>query len=514
MSNKHPRLMTALTIPELQDRIALHERRIADTLAPYDPVTATLAWFDTLRAIEDCINLPHHDWSSEETLAALYALPVMGILHQPDKLQQTRDMLATEFTEPFANRFVQLVMRAAAIGMSFGGHGFLDVSAGFMTVRSMIGYLMSRRRHMVGMLHALPHLCRGRTTVDPLDTLNLFLPAIEIDALSLVGAEQALLIKASAARLGLGENATPNYALLDPLFLEPERSKITEMPTTEAGAAILARRETLAPDRLFSAAELRNDILMMEAAYAEFDLSGTEFAAAADFVRRLSRDHIERDFWIAIRPQSLRELFDSCALPEPLRRALVHDKARFSACLSTYAPFVLVDGMYRTTVTLLSRFIYHWRAVTLDRRKRYQIRTGFIFEAAVASELREQGFAVQDITRINRHEFDVVTVRDGVIWNIQCKNNFLDLERLEADPARFAKYNAMLVRGYERALAKERRREDVLTAKLENTRIEHMLVARFPVVTDNPRVVPFSRISQFSEIANEVVHALDASDLT
>jgi len=506
--------MTALTVPELEQRVALNEGRIAQTLAPYDPVTATLAWFDTLRAIEDCINLPHHNWSDDQVLPGLYAQPVMGMIHQPAKLQETRDMLAKEFTEPFANRFLQLLVRGAAIGMSFGGHGLVHVSAGFTTVGSMIGYLMSRRRHMVGMLHALPHLCRGRIKVDPLDTLNLFLPAIEMDALSLVGAEQALLVKASAARLGLGENATPDYALLDPLFLEPERSKITEMPTTEAGARILARRETLAPDRLFSAAELRNDILMIEAAYAEFDLSGTDFAAAADFVRRMSRDHIERDFWIAIRPQALRRLFDRCALPEPLRRALVHDEPRFSACLSTYAPFVLVDGMYRTTVTLLSRFMYHWRAVTLDRRKRYQIRTGFIFEAAVASKLREQGFDVQDITRINRHEFDVVTVRDGVIWNVQCKNNFLDLERLEADPARFAKYNAMLVRGYERALAKERRRENVLTAKLDNTRIEHMLVARFPVVTDNPRVVPFSRIGRFSEIADEVALAPDASHLT
>jgi hypothetical protein len=451
MTHHDPDLMTALTVPELEHRVALHERRIAETLAPYDPVTATLAWFDTLRAIEDCINLPHHNWSDDAALRSLYAQPVMGMIHQSARLRATRDMLAEEFTEPFANRFLQLMMRGAAIGMSFGRHGLVHVSAGFTTVGSMIGYLMSRRRHMVGMLHALPHLCRGRTKVDPLDTLNLFLPAIEMDALSLVGGEQALLIKASAARLGLGENAAPDYALLDPMFLEPERSRITEMPTTEAGMTILARRETLATDRLFSAAELRDDILMMEAAYAEFDLTGTDFAVAADFVRRLSRDHIERDFWIAIRPQALRKLFDHCALPEQLRRALVHDEARFSACLSTYAPFVLVDEMYRTTVTLLSRFMYHWRAVTLDRRKRYQIRRGFIFEAAVASELQEQGFDVQDITRINRHEFDVVTVRDGVIWNVQCKNNFLDLERLEADPARFAKYNAMLVRGYERA---------------------------------------------------------------
>ena len=89
--------------------------------------------------------------------------------------------------------------------------------------------------------------------------------------------------------------------------------------------------------------------------------------------------------------------------------------------------------------------MYHWRAVSLDGGKRYQIRAGFIFEHAVADALERQGFAVQDITRINRHEFDVVTIRDGTIWNVQCKNNFLDLGKLERDPARFARYNRNLV---------------------------------------------------------------------
>lgn len=500
MTNKN--LMTAFTVSELQRRITLHERRIAQTLAPFDPKTATLAWFETLRAIEDCINLSFHDWHDESELRGLFALPVMGILTQPEKLRTTWDLLAKEFTGPFANRFTQLLTRGAAIGISFAAHDLTHIASGFTTVGSMIGYLMSRRRHMVGMLHALPLLCRGRVEVQPLDTFNLFLPLIEMDALSLVGAEQALLVKAAMARLGIQKDAPPEYALLDPMFLEPERSRITEMPATEAGDAILASRERLAPDRLFSAAELRNDILTMEAAYAEFDLSGTNFAIAADLVRRLSKDYIERDFWIVICPSVLAKLFNEYGLPDSLRGALVNNDARFSACLSTFAPLVLVDGMYRSTVTLLSRFMYHWRAVSLDKMKRYQIRTGFIFETAVADEIRRQGFEVQEITRINRHEFDVVTLRDGVIWNVQCKNNFLDLERLEGDPARFAKYNAILVRSYGRALSKEGRREHVLAGKLGNGRIEHILVSRFPVVTDNPRLIPFSRIGQFGQVAD------------
>jgi hypothetical protein len=156
-------------------------------------------------------------------------------------------------------------------------------------------------------------------------------------------------------------------------------------------------------------------------------------------------------------------------------------------------------------VSLLSRFIYYWRSRCLDRSKRYQIRTGFIFEKAVADALERQLFAVQKITRINRHEFDVVTFRDGMIWNVQCKNNMTNLAWIEADPKRFARYNRNLVLAYERALAKERNREGVLTAHLGNDAVEHMLVSRFPVVTDNSRIVVFSQIDGFATRADAIL---------
>ena len=40
---------------------------------------------------------------------------------------------------------------------------------------------------------------------------------------------------------------------------------------------------------------------------------------------------------------------------------------------------------------------------------------------------------------INRQEFDVVTLRNNVIGNVQCKNNFVDLERVDSDAVAFAR---------------------------------------------------------------------------
>lgn len=491
---------TSLEDSELRRLIAEGERRIAEALAPYEPISATLAWFDTLRAIEECINFLTFEWEDEDLELSLYGLPVLGVLTDHARLASVRSSLAAQFGENFAIRFTQLLIRGASIETAFAAYGLTEVAACFVTVGSMIGYLMSRRRHFVALLHALPLLCRGRQVVVPLDTFKLFLPTVELQGLPLVGAHQARLINASRQKLGL-DAATPlGLVMLDPMFLEPERSRITEVPLTDAGWQMLDAREPLASDRLFSAAELRNDIVAMEAAYAEFDLAGTEFESAAVLVRRLSRDFADRDFWIVIQPDALEALSRELRLSIALRAALIHSSPSYMGCLSTYAPLVLVGGVYRSTVTLLSRFMYYWRAVSLDRRKRYQIRAGFIFEQAVAHELAKQGFAIQDITRINRHEFDVVTVRDGTVWNVQCKNNFLDLERLAADPPRFAKYNRNLVRSYERALSKERDREHVLAARLSTDDVRHMVVSRFPVVTDNPRIVPFSRIGQFEAI--------------
>ncbi len=488
--------------------------RIAADLGRYEPISAALAWLDTLRAIEDCINLVTVDWNDPVFERSLFGLRVPQLFHDPRPLAALRPWLIARFSENFANRFCNLMVQATSIAIAFASNGHTDIARELATVGDAIGYFQSRRRHFVALLQSLPVLCRGKQVVAPLDTLNIFLPIIEFQALQIVGAQHALLIETARNRLGLPAEKSLELAMLDRLFLEPERSRITEVPITDEGLAILATKEHQPADRLFSAAELRNDIITIEAAYAEFDLAGTAFAHAASLIRQLSRDFIDRDFWIAIEPTALETLLEEVSAPAALRAALLRPAGSYVAALESYSPFVLIGGTYRSTVSLLSRFLYHWRSRCLDRLKRFQIRTGFIFEQAVAADLEAQGFAVQEITRINRHEFDVVTLRDGAIWNVQCKNNFIDLDRVEADPKLFARYNRGLVGAYERALTKERNREDVLKTHLGVETIHHMVVSRFPVVTDNSRIVPYSRIDCFAARADALINGRDQASET
>lgn len=197
--------------------------------------------------------------------------------------------------------------------------------------------------------------------------------------------------------------------------------------------------------------------------------------------------------------------FDSLAersgLPTSVRRRLVHSGGDYVSSTNAYAPFVELGDSYLSTVTLLSRFVYHWKSVCLNRVRRFQVRSGFIFEGSVKTALTEQGFTVTDVKRINRKEFDVVAVLNDVIYNVQCKNNLVDLSHVEADAERFARYNRQLDRYYARALRKEEAREHLLIGKLGFSKVRHVVVSRFPVATTNPRVVPYSRIDRLRAMA-------------
>ncbi len=497
----------AILRSELECRISELQVRISAALAPYDAETAISNWLDTLRGIEELINLPTVDWDDESFERQLYAFPVMQLTQHKPWFMAVRKRLLERFSELFVNRFSNLMVQGASIAISFAAHGHAEAAAGFQTLGAMIGYLQSRRRHFVGLLHLMPTACRGSKPVGKLDTLNIFLPIVEFDGAPMMGAQYAVIVKLAQESLGMRDDASAELAMLNKLFLEPERVSIVEMPMSDEGRQMLKAKEPLPPDRLFSAAELRNDILHIEAAYAEFDLRGSDFATAASLVRRMSREHIDRDYWIQIFPKDVARLTAQVGASQALTAALTCTAGTYMKCLSSYAPLILVGDRYLSTVTLLSRFVYSWRARILDRKKRFQIRAGFIFEDQVKLALEAQGFVIQDIVRINRQEFDVVTMRDDIIWNVQCKNNFVDLESVDSNAVAFARYNRGLVRSYERALVKERNREHLLKMKLAVDSVQHMVVSRFPVVTDNPRIVVFSRIDDFAMRSDAILTA-------
>lgn len=119
---------------DLVSRMAREERCIAAALAPYDPNTATYAWFDTLRAIEEVINLPTVDWNGDHLKHELYDLPIRDLSSDPRPLAWAKQLLGRRFSDTFTNRFIQLMVQSAAVSDALRIHGLDDLAARFDTL--------------------------------------------------------------------------------------------------------------------------------------------------------------------------------------------------------------------------------------------------------------------------------------------------------------------------------------------------------------------------------------------
>lgn len=485
----------------LLDQIGQHSAGIRSTLSAFDANSAMSAWMDALRGIEEFINIPWFGLDDEEIVHELLAVRLDDMMLSPRSVVRVRTMLITELAPTVVDRFVQTLIMVSGIGHGFRMYG-LECGEELRSVAGAVGYFQSRRRQMVALLYCMPGYCTGKQSVAPLDALNVFLPVVEHSCVGVSSLYQHLIMARIHADfvLTVGPGMCHgNYFLetLDETFLEPDRVAITEVAPDRADPEKLCYRLSLPKGQMFSAAELCNDLLAMEAFYAEFELGKTDFGPMARFIVACCQN-VRDDYYIKISSLDLRDLMTLCGLSTIAQRRLVYRGNSFEEAVNSFAPFITVGRTELTTVTLLSRFAYSWKTFCLNRIKRFQIRSGFIFEDEVKKALASQNFVITGIKRIESHEFDVVATKGDVIYNIQCKNNFVDLARMEQNPKLFARYNLRLDKYYAQALRKEEERENLLLTKLGLSAVKHIVLSKFPLATKNPRVMAFREISQFS----------------
>jgi hypothetical protein len=494
------RLTGAAAQTEAKRALAHSRAGIESSLEPFEPRSTFEVWFSTFRGIEELINLPGELCGEPllDEIAGLTLLDMDGVLRE---FPSIKTGLEARFSRLVAQRLVNTLMQLHAIATSFATYQ-LPAAREMATVGTAIDYLQSRRRHLLAFLHTIPGVCRGTQRLQKLDGLNQFLCLIETAGLGTTSMHHNLMLAQVYPDFALdvdevGVLASHSFNGLDALFLEPERTAITEMADVDFSGVKLA---TLNRRLIFSKVELENNLVLITAAYAEFKLHETPFGQLAAFIRSLLPLVVD-EYFVRLTVQRFDELCSNQKLPDALRRALVVEGADYVDNTSTYAPFTRVGGDLVTSITLLNRFANHWKNVCLNRVRRYQIRSGFIFEKSVKAALQAQGFDVTEIKRVGRAEFDVVATLEGVIYNVQCKNNLVDLNRIEADVRRFVRYNRSLDLAYRKALEKERGREKALLEELGLTAIKHFVVSRFPIATQNPCILAFGEISRFRAIA-------------
>ncbi|WP_421567017.1 restriction endonuclease [Stenotrophomonas sp. PD6] len=485
---------------EAQRLLAFSHKAIASALAPFEPRSTFKAWFSTYRGIEELINLPV-ELAGEPLLYQVLGLDLLDMQGFAQEMVSIKASLDSRLSRLVVMRLLKTLVQLHAISRSFAMHG-VPCASELVTVGSAIDYLQSRRRHILALLYTIPKTCHGSRRLHEVDGFNQFLYLIETACRGTTTMHYNLMLSMVYPDFSLevdnaGASASHGFNALDSLFLEPERTAITEM----AGVDLAEFKNVPVNRRLiFSKAELENNLGLIAAAYAEFNLDQTTYGQLAAFFRSLLPMVVD-EYYVQLTTGRFDELCSKHGLPDHLKKALVVDSGDYVESTSTYAPFNRVGGELVTSITLLSRFANHWKNSCLNRVRRYQIRSGFIFEHSVKEALRRQGFTVTDIKRVGHAEFDVVATLDGVIYNIQCKNNLVDLNRIEADVKKFVRYNRRLDRAYQRALDKEGTREKVLLGELGLSDIKHFVVSRFPVATQNAAVLPFGEISRFKAIA-------------
>jgi hypothetical protein len=295
-----------------------------------------------------------------------------------------------------------------------------------------------------------------------------------------------------------GNKLTGNYHYqpLDELFLEPERISIVDQMTFRNEQINQLDLLSVPKNKVFSISELKNSILLIESAYLFYEIQDSDFQIFKEVIFLLLENSID-DYFISIAKEDFQKIISNYSNSQQTKiyNYLLNNTKDYFENLNSFHPLIELNSTYISNVNLLMRFLYYFKNVFLNRKKRFQIHSGFVFEDIVKNELSRFGFDVTDIKRINRKEFDVVTIKNGIIYNFQCKNNLVDLTNIISSQKKFIRYNRYLVNYYNKALYKEELREALLKNELKLKTIKHFVISRFPIITNNTRVISFNNLT-------------------
>lgn len=488
----------------IDEQIGLHGEGIRKHLAQYDGHAAFRTWHDIIRDIEEFINVVLCGDLDDEVGLRLMGLPIgQGLAANPNAAIIARDLVEPVYGQALAKRFMITMLRItrAVVGLQLDGRSLADNLA-INSVGDAVGFFQSRRRHFVSMLYMMPEVCRGSRPLAPEMAFNGLLPIVEHCCVSFTGWNwKGVLAEVfkdfTLAADERGAYASHQYDPLESAFLEPERVSLLDMYHQRGNDVAEARREPQDPAKIFSAPELRNSVRLIQAAYETFALNDLEYSTLSRLVSAFSR-YCEEDYFIRIDAVKFRSMLaaQNAFPPDELECMLVGGARDFKSASNSFEPFLLAGENVESNVNLLTRFLNAFKNLHLGSRRRFQIHAGFIFEDKVAGDLAKLGFTIMGhIKRINRAEFDVVTVRGDTIYNFQCKNNWIDLGKLEDDRRLLARYNRSLDRYYRSALTKEKKREELLKSELGIAKVEHYVISRFPVISKNSRIINYNRLN-------------------
>ena len=442
-------------------------------------------WLQLIKSIDELINIPSE--LPEQLALKILSQKVNINVHCDPCFFNCLDTLKEHFGIYVAKRVGLLICQSACVIKALRDKGI--ETANVTNYNDLVKFFQSRRKYYVSFLALIKQHSHGNEKIHSIDLLNFFQYYIEVILMGVTTAFNYLTINKSvdgfvltSTNKGLESNQLFNQ--LDNFFLEPIRTSIVDQQEYSEEynqSEIISKQKGI----LYSPSELDD---MIHNTKVLFDCYGIcrnrkfrELLSLIEFIRPYYKD----DYYIIIPKNQFELHFKN---DEDL--AYQSYENNYFDILNSHAAFYKHKDSYISNIFLVNRYFYYATQNILDKTKRYQIRSGFIFEQKVSSVLEKYGFKDQKITRINKKEFDVVCTKGNCIYNFQCKNNLFNIATIDTRQYKeVAKCNRKLVNYYTRAYQKEIKREDLLTGYINISKIKHFVISRFPVIINNQEFI-------------------------
>lgn len=464
------------------------------TISEYEPLELYSNWRTIIRSIDEIINIPL-ECDGSDFISKFFGLSFNFIKsNNLPELKEVLDFLENKFEKNIAVRFQQLSMMCFAINKSYekcGVYSLQGSKLNLSTTADSIAFLQSRRAYYVTTLDLITKIAKGKKKVDYLDTLNFLQYTMDNCLIGVTTSYYNLLLNHCLEDFEMDSDGTIakrnfEYDHLEGFFMEPERLSLIDQMELRPDVVITKKMLPKSDNKLFSFSVIANAMSLFEGAFDKYKISDNEeFKELRQLFYEIAI-YLKDDFNIVIEGAYFRKI-----APKYKTLSLINNSDDYFAVLNSYSPFQKINGVYYSTVVLLSRFVYRTLSQSLMKNRTFQIHSGFIFEDKVSKILENKGFMPTNITRINHKEFDLITIKDNKVYNFQCKNNFIDISRVSFDYKKIGRFNKRLCRYYEKAFDKEVKREKLITDKTGIEEIEHHVVSRFPVINRNKRIINF-----------------------
>jgi len=459
------------------------------------------SWSNAIRSAEEVINFRFEiNFSETELNSVINQFPPTP--DSMNKLKPILDKVEKQLGIKSKDRLFNLLLMGMAIQQAYKLQKlpYLEgATVNFSTLSGTADYCQSRRSYLTCILPLINDHSQGTEKLPKNDCFNQLLYFVDTCFVGITSAYRSLLLNECYDDFEIESNGTyvkPNYSFdpLEALFLEPQRLTLMdqlEFNSKEVEKVVLPTKPS---NTIFHYQELKNCISHHKAIYKGYKIDDViEFKELENLVSLLEKYCID-NYHIKLTDKEWKGLgIDKYKI----NMNLIHQKGNVLEAINGIEPFIKADSFYYSTVNKLTRYISITLYNRLIKKRRFQIKSGFIFEDKAMDVLASQGFKDTKITRIDHKEFDLITIKNGKVYNFQCKNNLIDISSVSLEYKKIGRYNRRLIRYYEKALIKEENREHLISKKTGINDIEHYVISRFPVITKNKRIINFNSLQDW-----------------